>query len=441
MRDVPEAGRFDVAVVGGGPAGLAAATRAAETGARVVVLDESPNVGGQIWRHRAGTRPPRAARRWIDRCARSGAAHVAGATVFDATVASRRVDVADSHAARPADAPSHIELVAEREGRPLRIEARSVVLATGARELFLPFPGWTLPGVYGVGGAQALHKAGLSFAGKRVVIAGSGPLLLPVAASLASDGATVALVAEQAPLGALVRFATGLWRHPSAVLEGARYRAGFARTPYRAGWWVVEARGDATVREVVVTDGRERRTLACDALCTGFGLIPNTELAVLLGASLSGGDVVVDAHQTTTVPHVFSAGETTGVGGVDLALAEGEIAGLCAVGRHAEARAFFSRRDRLRAFAASLERTFAPRAELRSLATPSTIVCRCEDVPLGAISPAWSARQAKLYTRAGMGPCQGRVCGAALSFVCGFPPDSIRPPTASALLGTLTSRD
>jgi NADPH-dependent 2,4-dienoyl-CoA reductase/sulfur reductase-like enzyme len=419
---VVELVRADVAVIGAGPAGIAAAARAAEAGARVVVLDESPHAGGQIWRHRAGYAPPAAARRWLARLERSGAQLLAGTSVVDA---------------RPGG--DGVLLGTERGGAAGRVSAGALVLATGARERFLPFPGWTLPGVIGVGGAQALLKAGTSFAGKRVVLSGSGPLLLPVAAALAADGARVALVAEQAPLARVGAFAAGLWRRPSALVEAARYRARFLRTPYRTGTWVSEARGEGAVREVLVTDGRATDAIACDVLCTGFGLVPNTELPRALGCAVRGGVVAVDADQATDVPRVWCAGEPTGIGGVDLALAEGEIAGLAAVGRGDEARGLHARRDRLRALAEAMERAFAPRDELRALARPDTVVCRCEDVPLGAIARGWTPRQAKLYTRAGMGPCQGRVCGSALAFLHGWPADAVRPPSEPALVSTLVA--
>jgi NADPH-dependent 2,4-dienoyl-CoA reductase/sulfur reductase-like enzyme len=421
MRRDTEALIADVAVVGAGPAGIAAATRIAETGRRVVLLDESPAVGGQIWRHRPGTPPPRAARAWVSRLERSGATVLPGTPVVDVC----------------ATGAGEFLVTAERGTTPLLVHASSLVLATGARERFLPFPGWTLPGVLGVGAAQALLKSGLSFADKRVVIAGSGPLLLPVAAALAANGARVLLVAEQAPSRAVAEFAAGLWRRPRALLEAARYRARFLRTPYRPGTWVTSAEGTGQLERVTLTDGRRTRTIACDVLCSAHGLVPNTELARLIGCAIVDGAVSVDARQQTSVPRVYCVGETTGIGGVDLALVEGEIAGLHVTARDAAARRLLRRRSALRGIARSMERAFAPRPELRAVATPETIVCRCEDVPLGALSPDWTPRQAKLYTRAGMGPCQGRVCGTALDFLFGWPADAVRVPSEPALLSTL----
>jgi D-hydroxyproline dehydrogenase subunit alpha len=411
----------DVIVVGAGPAGIAAAARAAEGGPRVVLVDESPNIGGQIWRHRPSEPAPALARGWAVRLDRSGARVLPGTSVVDAY----------------GDEDAGFVLAAERHDAPLTLRGRQLVLATGARERFLPFPGWTLPGVVGVGGAQALLKAGMAVAGTSVVIAGSGPLLLPVAASLRAAGARVALVAEQAPARRVAAFVARSWRRPGMLLDAARYRARFADTPYRLGWWVTEARGTHAVGEVVVTDGRATLVVPCDLLCTGYGLVPNSELPRLLGCSTEQGEVAVDEEQRTSVRGVWCAGEPTGIGGVELALVEGEIAGLCVSGgRMHEGRALIAHRARLRRDAESMARAFALRAELRDVVTRETIVCRCEDVAFGAVRAAWSPRQAKLYTRAGMGPCQGRVCGPALSYLCGWPADAVRAPVAPVVLAS-----
>jgi D-hydroxyproline dehydrogenase subunit alpha len=412
--------RVDVIVVGAGPAGIAAAVAVAEQGRRVLVLDEGLDVGGQIWRHRDRSHVPQIARRWFARLDESSAIVSCGVSVVDL----RHDDGA-------------VAVVAERAGEGHVLRASRLIIATGARERFVPFPGWTLPGVYGIGGAQALLKQGTSFAGRRVIIAGSGPLILPAAASLAAAGARLALVAEQAPPPAVRRFALGLWRRPALIAQAARYRLAFAGTPYRTGQWVTRADGDDRLRSVTITDGRRTRTIACDVLCTGYGLVPNTELARLAGCETANGAVVTDGRQQTTVPGIFAAGEPLGIAGVDAALAEGEIAGRYAAGAVSVPAAVVAQRDRARAAALALEAAFALRPDVRALAEPDTIVCRCEDVPLSALDPAWSAREAKLYTRAGMGPCQGRICGAALEHRFGWPRDTVRPPILPVSLSTV----
>jgi NADPH-dependent 2,4-dienoyl-CoA reductase/sulfur reductase-like enzyme len=406
---------------------VAAACRVAESGAKTVVLDEGAPPGGQIHRHRPNREPPEAARPWLDRLARSRAIVRSATSVFDAV---RRA--------------AGWRLCAEGPGGTCRIDAGALVLATGARELFLPFPGWTLPGVMGAGGAQALWKSGGSIRGRTAVVAGSGPLLLAVGASLARAGANVAVVAEQALRGSLLRFAGGLVRFPGKLVEAARYRAGFFAAAYRAGTWVAEARGGGRLESVALTDGVDRFEIRCDIAAIGYGLVPNTELPRLLGCEIRGGTVVVDSRQQTSVPGVFCAGEPCGVAGLDVAVAEGELAGLAAAGHaapSAEARRLSATRSRGRRLAVVMDATFRPREELRSLARADTIVCRCEDVRLAALAPFAGIREAKLSTRAGMGPCQGRVCGPALAFLFGWDSDTVRPPIKPVALGSLLQED
>lgn len=406
----------DVAVVGAGPAGLAAAVTASEAGARVALLDESPRPGGQVWRH-LPERAPRGARRWLERLARSGVERVPEATVVDA-------------------APG--ELLAECRGTPLRVRAGRLVVATGARELFLPFPGWTRPGVFGVGGAQALLESGVRFRGRRVVVAGSGPLLLAVASALAHGGARIVAIAEQAPAARLARFALGLWRDPARLLQAARFRVSLGRVPYRTGTWVAAVEGAASPAAALLTDGRRSRTVACDTVCVGYGLVPNLELPRLLGCAVEGGVVRVDAEQRTSRSEVLCAGEPTGIGGLELALAEGEVAGRTAADAPISG-ALRRRRDARRRLVPALARAFALCPALRGLAGPETVVCRCEDVRLARLRPEWTTREAKLATRAGMGPCQGRVCGPALSFLYGWESDSVRAPLKPARVATLAA--
>jgi NADPH-dependent 2,4-dienoyl-CoA reductase/sulfur reductase-like enzyme len=282
----------------------------------------------------------------------------------------------------------------------------------------------------------------VSFAGERVVVAGSGPLLLPAAAALAASGARVRTIAEQAPSVRVGAFALRLALRPVKLAEAIRYRLRFLSARYRTGTWVAAARGDlgdSRVREVVLTDGEKTWTEACDLLCCGFGLVPNLELPRLLGCEIEDGRVRVDQAQRTSVPGVFCAGEVTGIGGADLALAEGEAAGLAAAGSSENAGRPRVDRSRHLRFARAISRAFALRGELRRLPDASTFVCRCEDVPFGALDPAWTSRQAKLYTRVGMGPCQGRVCGPALRFLFGWEPDSVRPPVSPVALSLLRS--
>ena len=412
----------DVAVIGAGPAGIAAAARAAESGLRVVVLDRGLEAGGQIWRHMSGAPVPRIAQHWIAQLSRSGAQVIHGTSVLDV-----------QHEG------GDFEILADSSGNALRVRAGRIILATGARELFIPFDGWTLPGVMGIGGAQALLKSGASFAGKRVIVAGSGPLMLPVAASLANSGAKLILVAEQAPRSAVMRFAAGLWRAPALVAQAARYRARFLSTSYSTGTWVTAAHGTDRLESVTVTNGRRTWREAVDVLCTGYGLVPNVELARLLGCETRDGAIAVDAQQRTTVANVLAVGEATGIGGAPLSLIEGEIAGSVVSPRIRVSDALLRKRAALEIAARRMLDAFALRQELRSLPSAETMVCRCEDVSYGAVKDAVCARQAKLYTRVGMGPCQGRTCMPGLEFLLAWQPDTVRPPIEPALVSVLSS--
>lgn len=411
----------DVAVVGAGPAGLAAAAAAAEAGAHVLVLDEAPHAGGQIWRGRV----PRAARTWLAALEHPRVSWRPGTSVVDASTSGH--------------------LLAVQAGRGLHVQAPRLVVATGARELFLPFPGWTLPNVLGVGGLQALVKSGLDVRARRVVLAGSGPLLMPAALTLRQAGARVALVAEQAAPAALRRFALHLMRSPLKLLAGVAYLARLLPTRYRSGVWVLAARGATRVEGITLTDGRRTWSLPCDLLACGYGLIPNLELPRLLGCTLTtltaGTEVVaVDEQQETSVPGVFAAGETTGVKGVDAALVEGRLAGWAAAGQPRRSAHARRAQARGRGFAVALAQAFAPRAELRARLQANTLVCRCEDVPFGALAGFPHARAAKLATRAGMGACQGRVCAPALRFLCGHGHDNVRSPLVPVPLAVLAEQ-
>ena len=392
----------DVLVVGAGPAGLAAAYRAAQAGLHVVVIDDNPAAGGQIWRGEQAKPASREAQGWFEKLRSVDIQLITGARVFQQPAAGR--------------------LLAETPEDVRELNYDKLVLATGARERFLPFPGWTLPNVMGAGGLQALVKTGLPIDGKRVVVAGSGPLLLAVAAYLRGRGAKVLLIAEQTSAVQLAKFAVALVGKRSQAFDLRRQLRG---VKYLSGCWVVAAHGADKLESVTLSRGGK---IACDYLACGYHLVPNVELAELLGCKVEGGNVRVDQFQQTSVANVYCAGEATGIGGLELSLVEGEIAGLAIAGKHEEARRLFPLREQQRKFAERLNRTFALRDELKQLPAPDTIVCRCEDVSFERLKAHRSWREAKLQTRCGMGPCQGRVCGGAVEFLFGWRAESVRPP-------------
>ena len=410
--------RFDVLVVGGGPAGMAAAVSAAKSGAQVGIVDENPSLGGQIWRGETSTGSHSSeASSWLNQVKTAGVAALYGKRVFHQ--------------------PERGVLLAEGIDDVCELSYRALVLATGARERFLPFPGWTLPNLTGAGGLQALVKSGLPIKGKRVVVAGTGPLLLAVASYLRKRGAEIPLICEQASWSSLAKFGLTLLRQPGKIAQSVRIKKDIAGIPFVANSWPLAAHGKDALEAVTISRAGKPEVVKCDYLACGFHLVPNVELPVLMGCQTRCGYVQVDDFQQATVKDIFCAGEPTGIGGVDLALIEGQIAGLAATGRVSEAKMLVRKRERLRNFAHALDEAFCLRSELRSLPASDTLVCRCEDVPYSRLREHTCWRSAKLHTRCGMGPCQGRICGPATQVLFKGNPDPVRPPVFPARVENL----
>ncbi|MFF7981817.1 FAD-dependent oxidoreductase [Streptomyces sp. NPDC007901] len=453
--------RPHLAVIGAGPAGLAATLAAARHGVRVTLIDAAPEAGGQFYRQPAaglGALRPQALHHhrpsWVrlrdglDRQLEAG--HVTHLRDRHVWFVERRPEGFTVHA-----------LLGPEQERPEEVRANAVLLATGGYEKVLPFPGWTLPGVVTAGGAQAMLKGGLVLPGRTAVVAGTGPLLLPVATGLAAAGARVAALVESADPRAFVRRSRALAARPAKLAEGARYAGQLVRHRVRTlvHHTVVEAHGDQRLEAVTVAaldaEGRvrpdTRRRVDCDTLAVGHGMLPHTDLAQGLGCRVDGVAVHVDDEQRTDVPGVWAAGEATGVGGADLALAEGHIAGRSAAARLSGsepdprdwAQAAGARAG-LRRFFAAVDAACAPPAHWAEQVTDDTVVCRCEEVTAGAVRRAVTelgagdVRTVKLLTRAGMGWCQGRMCGPAVAGLTGCPETAgTRPFARPVPLGVL----
>ncbi len=399
--------RYDVAVIGGGPAGIAAAVTAAENRCKVVLVDESPRLGGQIWRERLGT-VHSAARPWLQRL------HQAGVKIFSGTSVL--------HAKPPGE-------FLTSSGR---VVAKKTILACGAREQFLPFPGWTKIGVLSVGGIQALVHSGLDVKNRRVVIAGTGPLLLQVAWQLRQHGALVLRIAEQTSLTKLRQFSAHLgFRKIMQAITLANYR-------FRTSAWPLEALGGDRVEGVNLQQGQQTESFSCDFLAVGFGLTPNLELPLALGCQVLGNAVRVDDHQNTTSEGVLAVGEVCGIKGAWGALADGACAGYAAADLSPPPK-LIQKRDRERRFGFRLAEAFELRPELRTLAQPCTPICRCENVAFQSVAPFSDWNSAKLKTRCGMGLCQGRICGDTTRSLFGWGPSGVRPPLAPTPIHTLLS--
>lgn len=400
----------DVAVLGAGPAGLAAAVAAYRGGVRVTLLDSAPRVGGQYWRHRDGD---------------DGAGHHLWSILH--RLRDTPLDFRPGHSIWHVERTDDGFTIHTTAGE---VHARTVIVATGAYDRQLPFPGWTLPGVFTAGGAQALLKGHGVAVGERVVVAGTGPFLLPVAVGL---GARVVGVFEAgSPLG-FGRQPVAVVRNLGKLVEGAAYLKALRhhRVSYRMRSTVVAAHGDDRVRAVTVAKldsawrvvtGTERE-IECDAVAVGYGFTPQLEIPLQLGCDTrldADGSLVatVDQHQRGSVPGVYLAGEVCGVGGAQLSLVEGEIAGRHAAGVGYDKR-LMRRRAALRAFAAAMHRTYPVPPGWQTWLADDTLVCRCEEVSVDDIRKsivdlqATDPRAVKLLARPGMGLCQGRVCGYA----------------------------
>lgn len=413
---------FDILVIGAGPAGMSAAHVAANAGSTVGIIDDNALPGGQIWRQGPDHPPTGRAKELVGALAqRPNVTLLSGSRVVQALAGQR--------------------LLIEDAKRGVTIGYNKLILATGARERFLPYPGWTLPGVTGAGGLQALVKGGMSVHGERVVIAGTGPLLWAAAATAREHGAHVAAIVEQAAPQSVLRFAAGLVHTPAKVLQALRMRFDLRRTRYLCGAHVLEAGGETQLTHVRVRKGSEEIRIDCDRLACGFGLLPNVLVGTAVGCrveeNLSGTSLMVDASQATSVPNVYAAGECTGVGGMELSSVEGRIAAYAALGNDVAAQRLFPERERYRRFAARMHHAFALDPTLRKLAAPDTLLCRCEDVTFGEVARHRSWRDAKLHTRCGMGPCQGKICGEAAAFCFGWPSNGQRPPFSPARIETL----
>ncbi|MEV6718331.1 FAD/NAD(P)-binding oxidoreductase [Lentzea sp. NPDC051208] len=374
-----------IVVVGAGPAGMAAARTAADAGAEVTMVDSEPEAGGQYLRGRA-------------EFGHAGVTHLKNTEAW-------LVEGDTLHLRGP--------------GR-LRFDA--LVIATGAYDRPLPFPGWDGPGVITAGAAQALAKQGVTLA-ERVIVTGTGPFLLPVATALQDLGATLVGVYEASSPARWLRESRAVLANRHKIGELAGYRKVLPRLETRSA--VIAKHGDRVT--IAKLDSRWRpvshRTEHADLVCVGYGFLPRTDL---LPNALRINDFYdVDEHQRTSVENVYAAGEVTGIGGADLAEAEGVVAGAAAAGQEPPAKAVEAvRRGRL--FAGALARAHEVQPGWRTWLNPDTTVCRCEKVRLDDLTDAASMRELKLTSRVAMGRCQGRICARNAAELTGVPFDGQR---------------
>ncbi|MBD8665651.1 FAD-dependent oxidoreductase [Rhizobium sp. CFBP 8752] len=461
--------RVDLLIVGAGPAGMSAATAARRYGLDVLLVDEQPTPGGQIWRN-------------IEAVAGTPRADILGKAYTDglSTVEQFR---ASGAVYEPGTQVWQIEaglrVFMTRNNSAESVEAGAVLLATGAQERPLPFPGWTLPGVMTVGAAQITLKTAGQVPDEPVWIAGSGPLPLLYATQLLKAGGQIAGFLDTTPRGRLLSampsFAAAALGVPSDLLKGIRWLATLQRrVRYVANVTEIEAIGENAVERLrYVTERGTSATVDARLLLVHEGLVPTIHPTLALecrhrwNRDQDSFAAELDPWGETSEPNVFVAGDAAGIGGATAACLRGEIAALgiaFKAGRIDEreaARTARPIRARLRRALSArpfLDRFYRPR---RAVFVPSdeTIACRCEEVNVAQVR-AQAKRggrpgpnQIKAFTRAGMGPCQGRQCNYTIAHLLAEiegrdTPDvglyRVRPPfkpvTLNELAG-LTSKD
>lgn len=424
--------QVQLAIVGGGPAALSAAIQAAKLGVSSIVLDENPQLGGQIYRQPASAFKA-GKEKELGRHYRDGKQMLREILDF-----SDKIEVSNDSLVWGYFGER--ELAVFHNDRSELLKAQQVLIATGAYDRPVPFPGWTLPGVFTAGCIQIMIKSQRVVPGTKFLLAGSGPLQLAVADQLLKAGVQIVAVIEATSIGRMLRYLPNLLSQPSRIFEGFKYLAELKlhNVPYLQSHTIVNASGSEKVEHAVIAKidkewnpvrGTEQ-TLDVDSICLGYGLVPNTDLTRLCGCdheyseSLGGWMPEYDDHMETSVSGIFVAGDGCGVMGVNSAIEQGRLAGVYAArnlgltdNATAErlAEPIHKKLQNLRKFATALGELYSLKAGIFGLPVDDTLVCRCEEVSLDAIrsaieSGADNIDDIKRRTRAGMGYCQGRMC-------------------------------
>ena len=439
-------------IVGAGPAGLAAADTALSHGHAVMLLDEQPGPGGQIYRNIAGSDEQRKGILGPDYAHGEGLLGVLGRDGFEYCPGATVWEVTPERAVHFTQA-----------GRARAVTADRILLATGAMERPMPFPGWTLPGVMTCGAAQIMLKQG-GLVAEGAVLAGSGPLLLLLATQLLDAGARIGAIVETTPAG---NYLAASRRLPHALLAREYLRKGMTMMsalrrsgiPWYKGASGLQALGADRVEALRFKDGGKSRELPCGLLLLHQGVVPNVQITRSLRLDHDWDRLQrawrprLDAWGETSLPGIFVAGDGGGIVGAKASALQGRLAALRAIdapaGEVTPLRRALARELAIRPF---LDRLYRPAAVFLRPAD-GTVVCRCEGVTAGEIRAhvrigCLGPNQAKAYSRAGMGPCQGRVCGLSVSEIIaearGVSPGDvgyyrIRTPIKPVTLGELAA--
>lgn len=452
-----------IAIVGAGPAGLAASIAAIDSGCSVILIDEAQMPGGQIYRQ---AQPPLAVKPigTPQELARKNA------LLADFERVRPRVDYRPLTTAHSLYPGPELQIAVETQSEGLKPDA--VIIATGVSERAIPLPGWTLPGVFYAGGAQALLKSNGVLPEQKVVVAGAGALPLAVGAQLSKAGAQVVAVALLHPLSAMAWDPVGLWAGRSIVREGLQYKRTLreAGVPVLEGWAPVRTEGHDRVEAVVLApvDGEGRhqesrsRRYEVDAVAVNFGFTANSELARMAGVQSTYDPVIGgwiptrDEYGRTSVPNIHVAGDGAGLRGALVAAAEGKIVGSTVASALTgkplpDLKAAQRTRSQNERFQQSLRRTLVLPKGVWGWSKPDTVVCRCECVTRGQIETAVAEGHSSLdglkrNTRVGMGWCGGRTCLQAAAAIIhggelapGLEPMRARPVARPVKMGALAN--
>ncbi len=460
---------YDIAVIGAGPSGSNAAMAASKLGSTVVIIDEQPRAGGQVWRAKStaivsAPKTPEtiAGDRLRSSLDASKATHLANARVWQI---ERENDTWALHVLK--------------DGATLTIFAKALVVATGAREFVQPIPGWTTPGVIGLAGATALFKQELTLPGKNTVVSGTGPLVFFVASEIRQLGGSVAAIVTPNTRGDWLRALPDMLARPSLMWRGAIWIADLmmARVPIYWGHAASAVKGKTATSAVSIQrlgpDGSPVGVVSdvtADSLCLGNGLIPAIEAAQLAGASITHrpelGGWVAQAKEdgSTEVEGLFICGDGAGIRGAAAAEIHGTLTGYTAAtflgkGAGVSQKSQYKAYAKAAKFGLAMTKLSVPKIGFQKLTTPDTIMCRCESLTQKSVrheitSGANSTNAVKSGLRAGMGPCGGKYCQTAIAAMVAqmnghgagkSPPPTPRPPLrpvpTSALAGDFDYND
>lgn len=427
----------DLAIIGGGPGGIAAAIQAARAGVNVTLMDENERPGGQVFRQfETGFKLADPATLGPDFQEGQELLHQFNGMQDKIRYLNNTLvwGIFDDRT-----------LALARNGTSSSLRFKHLLVATGAYDRPVPFPGWTLPGVFTAGGAQKLVKSECVLPGQNILLAGTGPLQLVLADQILKAGGAIEAILEAGNFtGNWLQVLKGIWGNWDFLKEGMRYLRSIqkAGVPLLRSHIILEARGEGQVEEALIAKADKywrpvpntARSVKVDAICLGYGLVSSTELTMLAECEhkydlKQGGFFPLrKADMETSVSGIYAVGDGAGVAGKKVAILEGFIAGIsaaCSLGYLSSEAAperikpYQKRLNKINRFRRILDDISLPRKGLYELATDDTIICRCEEVTLGQLKASLvdetiQIKDFKRMTRMGMGSCEGRMCGPAV---------------------------